>query len=134
MKKIININFHSRVIPIEETAYDILRKYVESLKKHFATEEGGDEIVNDIENRFAELFLTVSKKAPPALPMQMWKKLSPVWVVRKTLTRMKIPAQPAVHNPGLHLQMKLKPKARVVCIILKTTKCWEACAAALPLT
>jgi len=62
MKKIININFHSRVIPIEETAYDILRKYVESLKKHFATEEGGDEIVNDIENRFAELFSDRLKK------------------------------------------------------------------------
>jgi phage shock protein PspC (stress-responsive transcriptional regulator) len=62
MKKIININFHSRVIPIEETAYDILRKYVESLKKHFAAEEGGDEIVNDIENRFAELFSDRLKK------------------------------------------------------------------------
>ncbi len=62
MKKIININFHSRVIPIEETAYDILRKYVESLKNHFAGEEGGDEIVNDIENRFAELFSDRLKK------------------------------------------------------------------------
>jgi len=62
MKKIININFHSRVIPIEETAYDILRKYVESLKTHFAGEEGGDEIVNDIENRFAELFSDRLKK------------------------------------------------------------------------
>jgi phage shock protein PspC (stress-responsive transcriptional regulator) len=62
MKKVININFHSRVIPIEETAYDILRKYIESLKKHFAGEEGGDEIVNDIENRFAELFSDRLKK------------------------------------------------------------------------
>ncbi len=56
MKKVININFHSRVIPIEETAYDILKKYVDKLRRHFAGEEGGDEIVNDIENRFAELF------------------------------------------------------------------------------
>ncbi len=56
MKKIININFHGRVIPIEETAYDILKQYVESLRKHFANEEGRDEIINDIENRFAELF------------------------------------------------------------------------------
>src|SRR5580765_4825214 len=62
MKKIININFHSRVIPIEETAYDILRKYVESLKRHFANEEGGAEIVQDIENRFAELFSDGLKK------------------------------------------------------------------------
>jgi phage shock protein PspC (stress-responsive transcriptional regulator) len=56
MKKIININFHGRVIPIEETAYDILKQYIESLRKHFANEEGRDEIINDIENRFAELF------------------------------------------------------------------------------
>ncbi|MFI5193638.1 MAG: PspC domain-containing protein [Chitinophagales bacterium] len=56
MKKIININFHSRVIPIEETAYDILQIYMDSLRKHFSAEEGGDEIVNDIENRIAELF------------------------------------------------------------------------------
>ena len=28
MKKIININFHSRVIPIEESAYDILKQYI----------------------------------------------------------------------------------------------------------
>jgi phage shock protein PspC (stress-responsive transcriptional regulator) len=62
MKKIININFHSRVIPIEETAYDILQKYLDNLRKHFAAEEGGDEIVNDIENRFAELFSESLKK------------------------------------------------------------------------
>lgn len=62
MKKIININFHSRVIPIEETAFDILRKYLDNLKKYFAAEEGGDEIVNDIENRFAELFSERLKK------------------------------------------------------------------------
>jgi phage shock protein PspC (stress-responsive transcriptional regulator) len=62
MKKIININFHSRVIPIEETAYEILRQYIESLRKHFANEEGRDEIISDIENRFAELFSERLKK------------------------------------------------------------------------
>ena len=62
MKKVININFHSRVIPIEESAYDILKQYVEKLRRHFASEEGGDEIVNDIENRFAELFSDKLKK------------------------------------------------------------------------
>lgn len=56
MKKIININFHGRVVPIEETAYDILKQYIDSLRRHFANEEGRDEIINDIENRFAELF------------------------------------------------------------------------------
>ncbi len=56
MKKIININFQGRVIPIEESAYDILKYYIESLRKYFAGEEGRDEIINDIESRIAELF------------------------------------------------------------------------------
>jgi len=62
MKKIININFHSRVIPIEETAYEILQQYVESLRRYFANEEGREEIVSDIENRFSELFADTLKK------------------------------------------------------------------------
>lgn len=56
MKKVININFQGRVIPIEETAYEILKQYIESLRRYFAQEEGKDEIINDIENRIAELF------------------------------------------------------------------------------
>src|SRR5258707_4028662 len=62
MKKIININFHSRVIPIEETAYEILQQYIDSLRRYFANEEGRDEIISDIENRFAELFSETLKK------------------------------------------------------------------------
>jgi len=56
MKKIININLSGRLIPIEDTAYDILKGYIESLKRHFANEEGRDEIMGDIESRIAELF------------------------------------------------------------------------------
>jgi phage shock protein PspC (stress-responsive transcriptional regulator) len=56
MKKVININFQGQVIAIEETAFDILSEYIDSLKAYFSREEGGDEIVNDIENRIAELF------------------------------------------------------------------------------
>lgn len=62
MKKVININFQGRVIPIEETAYDILKQYVESLRRYFANEEGRDEIINDIEGRIAELFSERLKK------------------------------------------------------------------------
>ena len=62
MKKVININFQGRVIPIEETAYDLLKQYVESLRKFFANEEGRDEIINDIEGRIAELFGESLKK------------------------------------------------------------------------
>ena len=62
MKKVININFQGRVIPIEETAYDMLKQYVDSLRLFFADEEGKDEIINDIEGRIAELFEEVLKK------------------------------------------------------------------------
>ena len=62
MKKVININFQGRVVPIEESAYDILKKYVESLTKYFANEDGRDEIINDIESRIAELFAETLKK------------------------------------------------------------------------
>lgn len=56
MKKVININFQGQVIAIEETAFEILSQYIDNLKAYFSREECGDEIVNDIENRIAELF------------------------------------------------------------------------------
>lgn len=56
MKKVININFQGQVIAIEETAYEILNRYIDSLQSYFSKEEGGNEIVNDIECRIAELF------------------------------------------------------------------------------
>ena len=62
MKKVININFQGRVIPIEESAYEILKNYTDSLRRYFANEEGRDEIINDIENRIAELFSEELKK------------------------------------------------------------------------
>src|SRR4029078_734512 len=55
MKKIININLSGRVIPIEDSAYDKLKGYIESLRQYFAREEERDEIINDIESRIAEL-------------------------------------------------------------------------------
>ncbi|WP_127132686.1 PspC domain-containing protein [Pseudoflavitalea rhizosphaerae] len=62
MKKVININFQGRVIPIEETAFDLLKQYIDSLRSYFAREEGRDEIINDIESRIAELFSERLKK------------------------------------------------------------------------
>ncbi len=62
MKKVININFQGRVIPIEESAYEELKNYTDSLRRYFAREEGRDEIINDIENRIAELFTERLKK------------------------------------------------------------------------
>ncbi|HEU4469506.1 MAG TPA: PspC domain-containing protein [Flavisolibacter sp.] len=67
MKKIININLSGRVIPIEDSAYEGLQRYIESLRRYFANEEGRDEIINDIESRIAELMNDKIKKGASAI-------------------------------------------------------------------
>ncbi|MBA2249895.1 MAG: PspC domain-containing protein [Chitinophagaceae bacterium] len=56
MKKVININFQGRIVPIEESSYELLKQYTDSLRLYFANEQGRDEIINDIESRIGELF------------------------------------------------------------------------------
>jgi phage shock protein C len=56
MQRIIQITIASRLIPIEEDAYLILRDYISSLERHFSGEDGKEEIIQDIELRIAELF------------------------------------------------------------------------------
>ncbi|HWJ28870.1 MAG TPA: PspC domain-containing protein, partial [Flavisolibacter sp.] len=67
MKKIININLSGRVVPIEDSAYESLQKYIESLRRYFANEDGRDEIINDIESRIAELMNDKIKKGAAAI-------------------------------------------------------------------
>jgi len=67
MKKIININLSGRVIPIEDSAYEKLQAYIESLRRYFANEEGRDEIINDIESRIAELMSEIVRKGSQAV-------------------------------------------------------------------
>src|SRR5215207_7225717 len=67
MKKIININLAGRVVPIEDSAYEILKRYIESLRRYFAHEEGRDEIISDIESRISELMNEKVKKGAAAI-------------------------------------------------------------------
>ncbi|MFN5333788.1 MAG: PspC domain-containing protein [Bacteroidota bacterium] len=62
MKKVININLKGRVIPIEETAFDLLQNYIEKLRLYFREEESKDEIISDIEDRIAEILEKEIKK------------------------------------------------------------------------
>jgi phage shock protein PspC (stress-responsive transcriptional regulator) len=62
MKKVININFQGTIVPIEESSYELLKQYIESLRRYFLKEEGRDEIINDIESRISELFQERLKK------------------------------------------------------------------------
>ena len=56
MNKTVNINLAGIVFHIDEDAFEILNNYLNILKNHFKNEEGGDEILKDIEGRIAELF------------------------------------------------------------------------------
>jgi phage shock protein PspC (stress-responsive transcriptional regulator) len=56
MKKTIQINLGGRHFHIDEDGYSKLNHYLDSLKSHFSAEgESGKEIVEDIEQRIAEL-------------------------------------------------------------------------------
>lgn len=56
MKKNITINLLGRLYAIDEDAYELLKRYTDSLRSYFARREGGEEIADDIEARIAELF------------------------------------------------------------------------------
>ncbi|WDF68615.1 PspC domain-containing protein [Sphingobacterium oryzagri] len=56
MNKTIIININSIVFHIEEDAYETLRAYMIDIKKHFGNSAESKEILEDIENRIAEMF------------------------------------------------------------------------------
>lgn len=55
MKKTFTINISGIVFNIDEDAYEKLGSYLRKIKKHFQGSEGGEEIINDIESRIAEI-------------------------------------------------------------------------------
>jgi len=59
MKKTIIINIGNSIIHIEEDAYEILTAYLNEIKQHFAKSADDFEIVTDIENRLAEMFIEI---------------------------------------------------------------------------
>src|SRR5215217_1543812 len=62
MNKTVTINLSGIVFHIDENAYEQLRKYLDALRRTFANTSGKDEIISDIETRFAEMF---SEKVTP---------------------------------------------------------------------
>lgn len=66
MQRIIQINIAGRVLPIEEDAYTILKEYINTLGRQF-TGDDGKEIIEDIENRIAELFGIRLQAGSPAI-------------------------------------------------------------------
>lgn len=56
MKKTLTVNLEGIVFQIDEDAYILLDEYLKNLRYHFRKEEGGEEIVRDMEMRIGELF------------------------------------------------------------------------------
>jgi len=56
MKKTIKIKLGGVIFHIDEDAYSMLKKYLNSLADYFKAKEEGKEIIEDIESRIAEIF------------------------------------------------------------------------------
>lgn len=56
MNKTVTVNIGGIVFHIDENAYERFKHYLESIRSHFTTAEGRDEIMQDIESRIAEMF------------------------------------------------------------------------------
>jgi phage shock protein PspC (stress-responsive transcriptional regulator) len=58
MKKTISINISGILFHIEEDGYTTLKKYLDAINEHFSHYDDNHEIITDIENRIAEIFLS----------------------------------------------------------------------------
>ena len=57
MKKNISINISGIIFHIEEDGYDKLKEYLDTIHRYFSSYDDSSEIIADIENRIAEIFL-----------------------------------------------------------------------------
>lgn len=62
MNKTIIINITGIIFHIEEDAYELLKNYINQVKKHFSSSDDSFEIITDIETRIAEMFTELLKK------------------------------------------------------------------------
>jgi len=56
MKKTIRIDIAGQLFSIDEDAFDMLSGYLQNVTRRFGNEPGGEETINDIETRIAEIF------------------------------------------------------------------------------
>ncbi len=56
MKKTMTVNISGIVFHIDEDAYDKLSAYLEKIRRHFANDQGCEEIISGIESRISEVF------------------------------------------------------------------------------
>ena len=75
MKKNISINLFGTLYNIDEDAYNLLESYLNSMKRYFARQEGGEEIADDIEHRVAELLWQRREAGMTAIDIKVVKEI-----------------------------------------------------------
>ena len=75
MKKNIQINLFGTIYNIDDDAYRLLDRYLESMKQYFMRQEGGEEIADDIEHRVAELLWQRRQQGMEAVSIDTIKQI-----------------------------------------------------------
>ena len=75
MKKNISINIFGTIYPIDEDAYELLKKYNENMRRYYSRREGGDEIADDVEHRVAELLSELRSQGVMAITIDHIKEI-----------------------------------------------------------
>lgn len=75
MKKNITINLYGTLYAIDEDAYNLLERYLDSMKSYFRNKENGEEIADDIEHRVAELLWEQKQEGHDAVNIEMIKEI-----------------------------------------------------------
>src|SRR5262245_2854108 len=70
MNKTVTVNIGGIVFHIDENAYEMFRRYLDSIRSHFTSSEGRDEIMQDIESRVAEMFQERTGAAKEVITIQ----------------------------------------------------------------
>ncbi|WP_262326142.1 PspC domain-containing protein [Carboxylicivirga litoralis] len=71
MKKTVTINISGHMFYIDEDAYARLQTYLDKINSTFRSQESGDEIISDIENRVAEIFNERINKETGVVTLEM---------------------------------------------------------------
>ena len=75
MKKNISINLFGTLYNIDEDAYNLLERYLQSMQRYFSRQEGGEEIADDIEHRVAELLWKRHEAGMTAIDISVVKEI-----------------------------------------------------------
>ena len=75
MKKTVTANISGTIYNIEDDAFDLMQKYLNSIKMYFSSYEDSEEIFMDFENRISENLYSISNNANEVINSQHVAKI-----------------------------------------------------------